>query len=263
MKFFFRLILGVLLVFSGYSTATADEKLRVGTEGAYPPFNWIDKDGKLKGFDVDIARALCAAGNFECSFVIQDWDGIIPGLLAKKFDVIIASMSITGERKQVVDFTNKYYQSPARFVASEKFRKDIPQEVAAAAKALDGLVVGVQRATIHENFVRDNFPGVRLKSYATQDEANLDLVSGRLDLVLADSVVLSEGFLKKPDGAGFKFVGGEYSDPKWFGDGVGIALRKGNPDLLNALNQAIDQIRADGTYKKISDRYFDFDIYGE
>ena len=151
--------------------------MRIGTEGAYPPFNSIDSEGNLVGFDIDIAKALCEAADFDCEFVIQDWDGIIPGLLAKKYDAIVASMSITPERAEVVDFTNKYYNTPAKFVAAEGAGFDISPE------GLAGKSIGVQRATIHENFLRDNFPDLDISVYAAQDEANLDLVNGRVDLV--------------------------------------------------------------------------------
>jgi lysine-arginine-ornithine-binding protein len=239
-------------------TASADmKKVRVGTEGAYPPFNYIDPDGKLQGFDVEIAKALCAAAKYDCEFVVQDWDGMIPGLLAKKFDAIIASMSITEERKQKVDFTNKYYNTPAKFIAKAGAKYEITKA------GLKGKSVGVQRATIHENFLRDNFgDAITIKSYATQDEANADLAAGRVDLVLADSVALDEGFLKTDAGKGFAFIGPDFNDPKWFGSGAGIAVRKGEPDLLNGLNAALKQILADGTYKKINDKYFAFDVYG-
>jgi lysine-arginine-ornithine-binding protein len=231
-------------------------KVKIGTEGAYPPFNSIDTDGKLVGFDIDIANALCQAANFECEFVVQDWDGIIPGLIAKKYDAIIASMSITDQRKEVVDFTEKYYQTPAKLVAAKGSEFDISPE------GLAGKVVGVQRATIHENFLRGEFPEVEVRTYATQDEANADLVSGRLDLVMADSVALLDGFLKTDAGQDFEFVGPGYADPKYHGEGAGIAIRKGEDDLRAAFNEAIDQIRADGTYQAINEKYFDFDVYG-
>ena len=234
----------------------AGEKVRIGTEGAYPPFNSIDSDGKLVGFDIEIADALCAAASFECEFVVQDWDGIIPGLTAKKYDAIIASMSITEKRKQVVDFTEKYYNTPAKFIAAKNAGLDI------SPSGLKGKAVGVQRATIHEDFLRAKFPGIDVRAYATQDEANADLVSGRVDLVMADSVALLEGFLKTDEGQGFEFVGPGYNDPKFHGEGAGIAVRKGETDLRNALNKAIEKIRADGTYEKINAKYFDFDVYG-
>jgi lysine-arginine-ornithine-binding protein len=232
------------------------QKVKIGTEGAYPPFNSIDTDGKLVGFDIDIANALCAAANFECEFVVQDWDGIIPGLIAKKYDAIIASMSITEQRKEVVDFTNKYYNTPAKFVAAEGAGFDISPE------GLAGKAVGVQRATTHENFLRGEFPEVEIRAYATQDEANADLVSGRVDLVMADSVALLGGFLETDAGQGFEFVGPDYNLPEYHGEGAGIAIRKGEDDLRATFNEAIDQIRNDGTYQAIAGKYFDFDVYG-
>ncbi len=256
------------------ASAEIDQPVRIGTEGAYAPFNFIDENGNLQGFDVDIARALCDAAGFECEFVIQDWDGIIPGLLAEKYDAIVASMSITDERKQVVDFTDKYYQTPARFVAADGSGHSIVEgdapaavgnvdEIAFDTDGLDGKVVGVQSATIHEAFLQDNLSDVvEIRSYGSQEEANLDLVSGRVDLLLADSVVLDEGFLKTESGEGFGFVGPGFTDQRWFGTGAGIAIRKGEDELREAFNAAIDQIRADGTYQEINDKYFDFDVYG-
>jgi lysine-arginine-ornithine-binding protein len=236
--------------------AQDQRQVKIGTEGAYPPFNSIDTDGQLVGFDIDIAKALCAAANFECEFVVQDWDGIIPGLIAKKYDAIVASMSITDKRREVVDFTNKYYLTPAKFVAAKGADFDF------TPAGLAGRTIGVQRATTHENFARAQFPEAAVRTYATQDEANADLVSGRLDLVMADSVALFEGFLKTDPGKEFAFVGPDYHDPKYHGEGAGIALRKGEDDLRLAFDQAIEKIRADGTYQAINQKYFDFDVYG-
>lgn len=248
----------VVVLIAGNATAKDWKKVRIGTEGAYPPFNFIDKKGQLQGFDIDIAKALCEAMGVKYKFVIQDWDGIIPGLLAKKYDCIIASMSITEERKKKVDFTEKYYMTPAKFVVKKGAGIEISE------KGLKGKTVGVQRATIHENFVRDKFGDtVKIKAYATQDEANMDLVSGRVDLVIADSVVLLDGFLQKDEGKDFEFVGPGFTDKKWFGEGIGIAVRKGEDDLREMLNKGIKKIRADGTYQKISAKYFDFDVYGD
>ena len=256
-KFTFAALLAALVAAAG--TAAADtKKVTLGTEGAYPPFNWIDANGDLQGFDIDIGNALCAAAGLECTWAVQDWDGIIPGLLAKKYDAIVASMSITEERKKKVDFTSKYYSTPAKFVRMKGSGIEISDE------GLDGKAVGVQRATIHENFLRDNYGDtVTIKAYATQDEANLDFVAGRVDLLLADSVALLEGFLNTPDGHDAEFAGPDFTDPRWFGEGAGIAVRKGDSALLNALNGAIETIHADGTYKTINDSYFDFNVYGD
>lgn len=246
------------MVVSGPASAKDWKKIRVGTEGAYPPFNAIDKDGKLWGFDVDIAKAICEAVGVQCEFVVQDWDGIIPGLLAKKYDCIIASMSKTEERMKKVSFTDKYYFAGARFVAKKGAGFKISKE------GLKGKTVAVQRATVYDTFLHDKYAGVvKVKQYATQDEANLDLVSGRVDLGFAEPIALAEGFLKTDQGKGFELVGPMFSDPKAFGDGVCIAVRKKDNDLRELLNKGIKTIRENGTYKKINDKYFAFDIYGD
>lgn len=246
-----------IAIFAGIAEAKDWNKLRVGVEGAYPPFSWMEPDGTLKGFDIDIALAVCEHMNAECELVPQDWDGIIPALLANKYDAIIASMSITEERKEKVAFSDKYYSTPAKFVRKKGSGIEI------SAEGLQGKSVGVQRATIHENFLNDNYGDVvEVKGYGTQDEAYLDFTAGRVDLLLADSVALDDGFLKTDAGKDAEFVGPGYSDPKWFGDGAGIAIRKGDMDLQKLLNEAISAIRANGTYKKINDKYFEFDVYG-
>ena len=249
----------IALVFAVGTVQAKDwKKVRIGVEGAYPPFSSTTADGKLVGFDIDIALALCKAMDAECTLVPQDWDGIIPALLARKYDAIIASMSITEERKKKVAFTNKYYQTPAKFITRKGSVSEFTPDV------LKGKAVGVQRATIHDNYITDNYgKDVTIKRYATQDEAYLDIAAGRVDFLLADSVAISEGFLKKPEGADYEFVGPDLTDPKWFGEGAGIAIRKGDTDLVEKFNAAIDKIRADGTYKAIQDKYFNFNVYGE
>ncbi|WP_420345696.1 ABC transporter substrate-binding protein [Pelagibius sp.] len=232
-------------------------KVRIGVEGAYPPFSQVTADGKLVGFDIDIANALCEQMQVECELVTQDWDGIIPALNARKYDAIIASMSITPERKEKVDFTNKYYQTPAKFVRKKGSGIEITQD------GLKGKSVGVQRATIHDNFVTEVYGDeVEVKRYGTQDEAYLDMVAGRVDLLLADSIALEDGFLKTDSGKDYEFVGPDFTDPQYFGEGVGIAIRKGEDELREMLNAAIDAIRANGVYKSIQDKYFDFNVYG-
>ena len=193
----------------------------------------------------------------ECTLVKQDWDGMIPALLARKYDAIIASMSITEERKERVDFTDKYYHTPARLVAKEGAGLVVTPE------GIKGKKIGVQRETIHDKFATDNWVEVaEIVRYGTQDEANLDAVAGRVDALLADIVVLSEGFLKTDQGKDFEFTGPEFNDPKWFGPGAGIAVRKQDKDLTEQLNKAIAAIRANGTYDAIAKKYFDFNVYG-
>ncbi len=248
----------MFLAASGSALAKDWTEVRIGVEGAYPPFSFVKPDGELAGFDIDIAKALGKAMGVEVTLVAQDWDGIIPGLLAKKYDAIIASMSVTEERLKKVAFSNKYYQTPAKFVVKKGMIEKFSRE------AIKGKSVGVQRATIHDKYLTDNYGNdVDVKRYGTQDEAYLDLTAGRLDLILADSVALSDGFLKKDEGKDYMFIGPDLSDPKWFGNGAGIAIRKEDKELVQMFNKAIDTIRADGTYKTIQDKYFDFNVYGE
>ena len=250
------IIVGLALV-GGQASAKEWKEIRIGVEGAYPPFSLVDKDGKLQGFDIDITDALCEAMKVKCRLVKQDFDGLIPALLAKKIDAIIASMSITEERKQKAAFTHKYYQTPAKFVRKKSAGIEITKQ------ALKDKTVGVQQATIHDTYLTDNYGDVvKIKRYGSLDEAYLDLASGRLDLLLADSVAAKDGFLSKPAGQDFEFVGPDLADPKWFGEGIGIAVRKDDAELREMFNKAIDTIRADGVYQKIQDKYFDFDIYG-
>jgi arginine/ornithine transport system substrate-binding protein len=245
----------MLMVGTGVS-AKEWKKIRVGVEGAYPPFSWVESDGTLKGFDIEIAMALCKEIGAECTLVTQDWDGIIPALLARKYDAIIASMSITEERKKKVAFSEKYYNSPAKFARKKG------SGITISKAGLKGKSVGVQRATTHDNFITGMFgSSVDIKRYATQDEAYLDAVAGRIDLLLADSIAMEDGFLKTDNGKGWEFVGPGYSEPKYFGDGAGIATRKQNSDLAELFSKAIKAIRANGVYKSINDKYFAFDIY--
>jgi arginine/ornithine transport system substrate-binding protein len=231
-------------------------KIRIGVEGAYPPFSSVEKDGTLKGFDIDIAMALCEEIGAECVLVPQDWDGIIPALMARKYDAIIASMSITEERKKKVAFSDKYYNTPAKFARKKG------SGIAISKAGLKGKTVGVQRATIHDNFITGEFgDSVEIKRYGTQDEAYLDAISGRVDLLLADSIAMEAGFLKTDQGKGWEFVGPGYSDPKYFGVGAGIAVRKSDGELAKLFSLAIKVIRSNGVYHMINGKYFAFDVY--
>ena len=247
----------VLAAAAGMAPASAEEKLRIGVEGAYPPFSWKEADGTLKGFDIDIAKALCEKMGRECELVEQDWDGIIPALLAKKYDAIVASMSITEERKKRVDFSQKYYNTPNNFVAAKGADIEISPE------GLAGKAVGVQRGTVHQCFMEKMYPEADLKLYGTQEEVFLDLAAGRIDAQISDSIQAEEGFLNTDAGKDFEFVGEDQFDLECHGEGAGIAVRKGDDELRQAFNEAIKAIREDGTYKEINDKYFKFDLYGD
>ena len=165
-------------------------------------------------------------------------------------------MSITPERKKKVAFSDKYYNSPAKFARKKG------SGITISKAGLKGKTVGVQRATTHDNFITAEFgDSVEIKRYGTQDEAYLDAIAGRVDLLLADSIAMDDGFLKTDKGKGWEFVGPGYSEPKYFGDGAGIATRKQNSDLAELFSKAIKAIRANGVYKSINDKYFAFDIY--
>lgn len=245
------------LVFGAVSaTASAADKVRIGTTPeSYPPFTFIEADGSVAGFEAELADALCTEMGVECEWVLQAWDGIIPALVADKFDAIIASMSITAERKKIVDFSEKYYDTPAMFVGP----KD--KDVTISKEGLSDLVVGVQTATTHANFMAEKYPDVKTNTYDTQENANLDLFSGRVDVLLADSIALTDSILSTPEGENFETKGEPFTDPL-MGDGVGVAIRKGEDDLRDKFSAAIEAIRANGKYKAINDKYFTFDAYG-
>ncbi|HET7714584.1 MAG TPA: ABC transporter substrate-binding protein [Bauldia sp.] len=240
-----------LAVLTGLASAKEWTTVRIGTEGAYPPFNFIDSNGELQGFDVDIAKALCEKMKVECTFVAQDWDGIIPALTAGKYDAIVASMSITDERKQVVDFTDKYYTNALTFVAPKD--TDITD---VSPQGLAGKMLGAQSSTVSAQFLEDKYGDSDIKLYPTQDDAYLDLASGRVDAVLAD-VGPSNLWLAGEDGQCCAFVGEAVVKD----DAIGIAVRKEDTDLKEMFNKALAEIIADGTYEKINEKYFPFSIY--
>nr|WP_067286782.1 ABC transporter substrate-binding protein [Marinobacterium profundum] len=232
------------------ASAAQAEKIRIATEGAYAPFNMIDANGDLKGFDVDIAHALCAQMKADCELVAQDWDGIIPGLLTRKYDAIVASMSITEERLRVVDFTERYYSNVLSFAAARDsdFKTD--------KDSLKGKVIGAQRATIAGLYLEDNLADtVEVKLYDTQDNAYLDLAAGRLDGLLSDKFPAYD-WLRSEEGQSFEFKGADID----IDDKIGIAVRKGDP-LKDKFNAAIKAIVDNGTYAKINAEYFPFSIY--
>ncbi|WP_439630710.1 ABC transporter substrate-binding protein [Shinella sp.] len=257
MKRFLATILYAATALAAAHGAFAEDKLRIATEGAYPPFNQLDPDGSLSGFDVDIAKALCADMKVTCEFVKQDWDGLIPGLLARKFDVIAASMTITDDRKKRVDFTEKYYQTPSQFSAKKGSGLEVTPE------GLKGKTIGVQRGTIQACYLEKYYVESDLKVYPSQLEAFNDLVAGRVDIAFSDRVGAQEQLLKGADGASYELVGPPQKDPGCLGEGVGLALRKNSDELRDKLSAAIQHIRADGTYAKINAKYFPFDLYGE
>lgn len=243
----------VLVTLASSAVAKEWKEIRIASEGAYPPFNLVDADGTLKGFDIDIAHALCEEMKAKCTIVANDWDGMIPGLQAGKFDAVIASMSITEERKKQVDFTNKYYSTPLAVAVP----KDSPIKNTNAA-SFAGKTVGAQSGTTQAFYAEDVLAkgGAEVKTYVTNDEAGADLNTGRLDAMISDKFPTVD-WLKTEQGSCchiLEDVPGTQID-------TGIAIKKGNEDLTAQFNAAIDGIRKNGTYDKIMKKYFDFDIY--
>ncbi len=246
----------IVALAAGVAGAAEMKKVKIGTEGAYPPFNNLTADGKLVGFDIEIAEALCVEMKVECEFVTQDWDGIIPALIAGKFDAIIASMSITDERKKVVDFSEKYYSTPPAIAVPKDSKL-----TGVTASDLAGIRMGAQSSTTHSNYAEAKYPDADLQLYPTPDEYKLDLASGRIDAAIDDVIVLDE-WLKTDDGACCRLLGAVTPDPVINGEGAGIAIRKGEDELRTMLNDAIKAIRANGKYQEINDKYFSVDVYG-
>lgn len=230
------------------------ETIRIATEGAYPPFNFVDESGELKGFDVDIANALCEKMEVECEIVAQAWDGMIPGLKAGKYDAIVASMSITEKRKKAVNFTRAYYAAGATLVGP----KD--SDIALEPGKLDGKVIGVQRASTYANLMAAKFPEAEVKTYDTVENHNLDLVAGRLDGVVAQRIFMHNWLEEEGVSDSFELKGDPVFDEEFIGEGAGIAVDKSNPELLQRLDDALVAIFEDGTYDEINAKYFPFSI---
>lgn len=251
-----RLLTALALAGTFASASVSAEALRLGTEGAYPPFNFMDASGEIKGFDVEIGLALCEKIGADCEIVAQDWDGIIPGLLANKYDFIIASMFITEERSKQVDFTDPYYLAAMTHVVSKD--SDITEF---SPEALEDKVIGAQSGTTMADFAEAIYPDADVRLYPTQDEVNLDMASGRIDLVIGDLLPMLDWVNSTDDGACCELAGDPITDQAFVGDGVGIAVRQEDDELRERLNKALQEIREDGTYQEINKKYFDIDVF--
>ncbi|KPA93324.1 MULTISPECIES: ABC transporter substrate-binding protein [Pseudomonas] len=258
MKKFTRICAVTLSLLTSASPFAAEKTLRIGIEAAYPPFAFKTAEGRIGGFDYDIGNALCAQMQVKCEWVEGEFDGLIPSLKVKKIDAALSSMTITDERKKSVDFTHKYYFTSSRLVMKQGAVVDDQYT------SLKGKTIGVQRATTTDRYATEVLEprGIKVVRYGNNEEIYMDLASGRLDGIFADTIPLSD-FLAMPRGAGYAFAGPELKDPKYVGEGAGIAVRKGNSELLGQLNKAIDGIRASGEYQKIEGKYFKSDIYGD
>ncbi|CAN1511048.1 HisJ ABC-type amino acid transport/signal transduction systems, periplasmic component/domain [Rhabdaerophilaceae bacterium] len=228
----------------GAASAQAVTEIKIGTEGAYPPYNNLNAKKELEGFEIDYMNDLCAKMKVKCTWVVQDWDGIIPALLSKKYDVIVAGMNATPERQKRVEFTDIYTSTPIAMVGAKSITSsDI------SPNALKGKNIGAQGSTIHMNYLEGLYKGSTLRPYPTQEEANLDLLNGRLDYIVADLEAL-ESFLKDKGKDCCKVIAEVKRDPAYHGPGVGMAMRKEDGALKAMLNKAIAESKADGSLDK-------------
>ena len=268
-KFFLSSIAALMIFFS---SAQADS-IRIGTEGAYPPWNAKDESGKLIGFEVELANWLCIYMKADCTLVEQDWDGMIPGLIMRKYDAIMAGMSITDERMKTINFSQGYADEVASLAVmkgSSLEGMDTPKAInlstggGAAKKALKtltaalaGKTIGVQTATIHQNFLESGDVGsVKIRTYKTQDEVNLDLAAGRIDAALAAAVAFTD--YAEKSGKAVVLVGPTFSGGA-FGNGVGVGIRKDDTALLKKFNAAINKARKNGKISELAIKWFGFD----
>lgn len=236
--------------------ASAQQTLRFGVDPTFPPFESKASDGSLQGFDIDLGNALCKQAKVKCEWVQMGFDGTIPALQAKKFDAILSAMSMTDKRRQQVLFTDMLYNTPSALLApsASKLTVDI--------STLRGKSIGVAQGTIQETYALTKWApeGVKVVSYANQMEVYPDLIAGRLDGSLTNAVSAEQGFLSKAEGKDYA-IKATIIDNTIFGDGVGIALRKGDSANQQLINQALAELHKNGTYDQLAKKYFNFDVY--
>ena len=247
---------------AGMSSSFASEgELSIGTEGAYPPWSMADAAGNVTGFDADVGALLCAKLEKKCHFVVQAFDGLIPALKAKRFDIIISGMSITADRKKEINFSVGYAELANMFVAPKDSDLAGIKDIDSLLKSLDGKKVGVQAGTTHAHFLEKRVPGADLKTYDTLDQMQIDLATGRVDTAFADASALQD-FLAKPDGKNFQFVDVKIQstfDPS-LGEGIGVGIAQENTALKADIDKALCALVADGSIGKASQKWFQTDI---
>jgi polar amino acid transport system substrate-binding protein len=237
-------------------SAAAEDKLsiRVAVEGAYPPFNYLDQNNVPQGFEVDLLNALCDVMQAQCTLVTHEWDGIIRGLINREYDAIMSSLEITARRKQRIAFSRRYYRMPAAFIGPKE--SDIVQ---ITPEALAGRRVGTIDRSEYVSYLQSTFKATEIQLYGKIEDAGLDLLTNRLDLVLGDKLSLTK-FLESREGACCRFIADVPDTPAYRRQGYGIGLRKEDEELKQRFDRAIEQVMSNGTYDKIRVKYFPFDI---
>ncbi|WP_037312816.1 transporter substrate-binding domain-containing protein [Ruegeria halocynthiae] len=242
--------------FSANLAAAEEVKIGIAAE-PYPPFASLDASGEWIGWEVELINAVCTAAELECVITPVAWDGIIPSLTGQQIDAIMASMSITEERQKTIDFSDAYYNTPAVIVA------DKSMDIEATPESLAGKIIGIQASTIHQAYANKHFgDAAEIRVYQTQDEANQDLFSGRIDATQADSIAMAD-FIASDTGACCEIKGAVANDEGVLGRGVGAGVRKGDDALREKLNAGIAKVLADGSHDEITSRYFTTSIYSQ
>jgi polar amino acid transport system substrate-binding protein len=232
------------------------KKIRFITDSDYPPFHYYDEVGELTGFNIDLAQAICEVLGVECQIVATNWSSLIPAIETGEADAAIASIRITAEALKSADFTLRYYATPARFAARKESEiTDIRPET------IKGLKIGVAKESGHEAYLKTFFPGAPIAAFDTSEAAQRALKEGAIDLVFADGVSLAFWFNGVESERCCEFRGGPFLDSRFFGEGVGIAVKKGNRNLVQALNYALEQVHARGTYEELFLRYFPMNFF--
>ncbi|KZE34948.1 amino acid ABC transporter substrate-binding protein (PAAT family) [Crenobacter luteus] len=253
-----KLVISVALALASTGVMAKEwNVVRFGVDANYAPFESKAADGKLVGFDIDLGNAICEKIKAKCVWVENDFDGMIPALKAKKFDAILSSLSVTDKRKEQIAFSDKLFNTPVRLVA----RKG--SSLQPTVESLKGKRIGVQQGTVMESFAKAHWggKGVTVVPYQNNDLVLADLVSGRLDGSVQEVVLADTAFLKTAQGRNFGFAGGNLNDVKILGVGTAVGLRKEDNDLRLLINKAIADMHKDGTYQRLSKKYFSFDIY--
>ena len=238
-----KIVLAALL--ASISLSAAAETIRFATEASYAPFEFVDANNRISGFDIDLANALCKEMNATCTFTNQAFDSLIPSLKFRRFDAVMAGMDITPEREKQVLFSQPYYENSALFIAGKGKAADIT--------ALKGKRVGVQNGTTHQKYLMDKHSDITTVPYDSYQNAVLDLKNGRIDAVFGDTAVVNT-WLKQNQN--LTAVGEKVTDKAYFGTGLGIAVRQGNSALQQKFNAALDKVKADGTYQTIYSKWF-------
>lgn len=255
------LLLSTFFIAGLTGAQAAEGELSIGTEGEYPPWSMADSDGKVSGFDADVGNLLCAKLEMKCHFVVQAFDGLIPALKAKRFDIIISGMSITAERKKQINFSVGYAELANMFVVKKDSDLADIKDVETLLKSLDGRTVGAQAGTTHAHFMEKRASSAVLKTYDTLDQMQIDLASGRVEAAFADASALQD-FLARPDGKDFQFIDVKIQstfDPS-LGEGIGIGIAQENTELKTRIDKALCELIADGSIGKASETWFKADI---